>query len=212
MTGLSRARRPGSAPDAAPRTLPHTHGRGLRGRPAIAAPDGSRLEIDGALDGVTICRPRLPWAGVGVADDASRTFRQQPWPTRRGFAAGDHELGQGDRQAEAPWTRAAGVQEQHALTPLEPRLVRMSRDDHLHAGRGRIDGERKGLMGDVDRHLACRQPRRLRQVARPCIGVVVAAHGGQRCDRREAREDRCGADADRRHVRPARRMLRRCRP
>jgi hypothetical protein len=111
-------------------------------------------------------------------DDASR----DPATT---FVPDDVQIGNCDRQAEASWTRAAWIDELHAVTLGHLGLVRVAGHDDVEARSARVDVHFVHVMQDVNAdtfQLKCEVERNLRC---PLAPVVVSP---DRIDRRQGTE------------------------
>lgn len=104
------------------------------------------------------------------------------------------EARDGDRQAEALWTGAAGVDVKDAIMPVGFGSVSVAADDDVEAGGFRVEVELFKIVQDVDRDILEFDDCRERKGRGPGLGVHVAANGGDRCDGFELVEDGPAAD------------------
>ena len=87
----------------------------------------------------------------------------------------DQELAERDRQLEAARTCATGIEEKHAVPPLEARFVRVPGNHHLHAERRRIDAKLAEIVNHIDADRAESERLGFGQRLGPSPGIVVAA-------------------------------------
>src|SRR5207302_11205701 len=94
----------------------------------------------------------------------------------------EDELRDGDRKREAPWTRAARVDEENASALLHPRAVRVAGQDRRKPGGGGLERELGEVVDDVEGVRPHLDDVVDRQRAGPRTVVVVAADGPDRRD------------------------------
>jgi hypothetical protein len=100
----------------------------------------------------------------------------------------------GDRQAEALCTGAAGVNVQDAVMPVGFGLVSVAADDDVEAGGFRVEVELFKIVQDVDRDILEFDDCRERKGRGPGLGVHVPANGEDGRDGFELVEDGRAAD------------------
>jgi hypothetical protein len=99
-----------------------------------------------------------------------------------------------DRQAEALWTGAAGVDVEDAIMPVGFGLVSVAADDDVEAGGFRVEVELFKIVQDVDRDILEFDDCRERKARGPELGVHVAANGEDGCEGFELVENGRAAD------------------
>ena len=104
------------------------------------------------------------------------------------------EARDGDRQAEALWTGAAGVDVEDAIMPVGFGFVSVAADDDVEAGGFRVEVELCKIVQDVDRDILEFDDCRERKGRGPGLGVHVAANGEDGRDGFELVEDGRAAD------------------
>jgi hypothetical protein len=104
------------------------------------------------------------------------------------------EARDGDRQAEALWTGAAGVDVEDAIMPVGFGFVSVAADDDVEAGGFRVEVELCKIVQDVDRDILEFDDCRQRKGRGPWLGVHVAANGEDGRDGFELVEDGRAAD------------------
>src|SRR5690606_30250131 len=174
-----------------------------------------RLILAGAIvhaDGVAGCRRQHGGGGTDPSACAgdekhllhariiahSRSWLQiELHDVRANGRFGHVELGEAGRQAEASWTCASWIQEQHAVFVRDAGLVRVAGDDYGDVLRRGIEIERFQIVQDMEQTAVHAQARRLRDRVRPRLRVVVAAHGGERGDPSELRQNALRTDVAR---------------
>src|SRR2546427_1189620 len=92
----------------------------------------------------------------------------------------EDELRDGDREREAPWTRAARVDEENASALLHPRAVRVTGQDRRKPGGGGLEHELREVVDDVERVRSQLDDVVDRQRDGPRTVVGVAADGPDR--------------------------------
>jgi hypothetical protein len=104
------------------------------------------------------------------------------------------EVCDGDRQVEALWTSAAGVDVQDAIMPVGFGFVSVTADNDVEAGGFRVEVELFKIVQDVDRDILKFDDCGERKGRGPGFGVHVAANGEDGCDGFELVEDGGVAD------------------
>src|SRR3546814_20743248 len=92
-----------------------------------------------------------------------------------------------DLQLEATRTGTAGIDVEHAVAPLDLRLVRMTADHRGNRRLMQVDRQRLEIVQQMNLVLADIEAALLGNGLRPCGGVIVAADRHQRCKRSEER-------------------------
>ena len=104
------------------------------------------------------------------------------------------EVCDGDRQVEALWTSAAGVDVEDSVPPVRFGLVSVAADDDVEAGDFRIEVKLFKVVQNVDRDILKFDGCGERKGRGPRFGVHVAANGEDGCDSFELVEDGRVAD------------------
>ena len=106
----------------------------------------------------------------------------------------DIDPGKADRQPEPPRPGAAGVEEQHAGTAFDQRLVRMAEDHRVTPLGGGVEVQSGDVVAEMELPSGDGDGSCFRQVVGPVVAVDIAADGKQRRDRGQGFEDVAGAD------------------
>jgi hypothetical protein len=87
------------------------------------------------------------------------------------------EVCDGDRQVEALWTSAAGVDVEDSIVPVRFGLVSVAADDDVEAGGFRVEVKLFKVVQDVDREILQFNDCGERKGTGPRLSVHVAANG-----------------------------------
>jgi hypothetical protein len=88
----------------------------------------------------------------------------------------------GDRQVEALWAGAAGVDVEDSIVPVRFGLVSVAADYHVEAGGFRVEVELFKIVQDIDRNILEFDDCGERKGRCPRLGVHVATNGENGCD------------------------------
>jgi hypothetical protein len=109
------------------------------------------------------------WPGFGQFHDS-----------RPDLSALDNEFTHRNGQLESPGPATTGVDVQNAISFFDQGLVRMARNNDLHACGMRLDVELRKIVDDVDECAPDSNHLRFRQMGCPPLPVIVTSDGNQR--------------------------------
>src|SRR5271166_1314599 len=131
----------------------------------------------------------------GYAQQKSgRTLDIEPDDARQDNTVFNQDFSDRNWKLESARSGATRIDEENAVTLLDPMLMRMPRDHDLNPRRRRVEIEQREVVNHTDMDSTERQQLRLRDRLRPSTLVVVPANRRNRRDGRQSRQHFRGAD------------------